>query len=218
VLNRAKRLPFVTPTPSAPRVKPPTKSSVHSKTPAPRAKELLLEAKEDAVRVKADAEADARSRLTEVQRREQRMSTREEVIERKAEGIEKRERATAAAEQQADARLAEADAIKATHLRELERRAAHRGRRSRRNPIARIEASAREEASRRIREIEQHTKEEAARRARWIVAQAIQRCAADTTVELTETSVTIPSEEMKGRIIGKEGAASGPSRPRPVST
>ena len=54
-------------------------------------------------------------------------------------------------------------------------------------------------------DLEQHTKEEAGRRARWIVAQAIQRCAADTTVELTQTSVTIPSEEMKGRIIGKEG-------------
>ena len=170
-----------------------------------RAKELLLEAKEDAVRVKADAEADARSRLAEVQRREQRMSTREEVIERKAEGIEKRERATAAAEQQATTRLAEADAVKATHVRELERVSGLTADDARAELIARIEESAREEASRRVREIEQHTKEEAARRARWIVAQAIQRCAADTTVELTQTSVSIPSEEMKGRIIGKEG-------------
>jgi ribonuclease Y len=170
-----------------------------------RAKELLLEAKEDAVRVKADAEADARGRLAEVQRREQRMATREEVIERKAEGIEKRERSTALAEQQADARLAEADAVKAMHVRELERVSGLTADDARTELLARIEATAREEASRRIREIEQHTKEEAARRARWIVAQAIQRCAADTTVELTQTSVTIPSEEMKGRIIGKEG-------------
>lgn len=170
-----------------------------------RSKELMLEAKEDAVRTKADAEADARSRLAEVQRREQRMSTREEALERKAEVIERRERASSTLEQQATARLAEAEAIKAGHVRELERVGGLTAEEARAELVASIEASAREEAGRRIREVEQHTKEEAGRRARWIVAQAIQRCAADTTVELTQTSVTIPSEEMKGRIIGKEG-------------
>jgi ribonuclease Y len=170
-----------------------------------RAKELLLEAKEDAVRLKADAETDARSRLAEIQRREQRMSTREEVIDRKAEGIEKRERASADALHQAESRLAEVDSLKASHVRELERISALTSDEARAELIARIEATARDEALRTIREMEQHTKLEAARRARWIVAQAIHRCAADTTVELTQTSVTIPTEEMKGRIIGKEG-------------
>lgn len=170
-----------------------------------RAKEAVLEAKEEAVRIKSEAERDTRGRMVEAQRREQRVATREESLEQKADDLDRRDREQAQRERQVEARLAEADATKARQLSELERVAALTSEAAREELIARVEASAREEGARRVREIEHHTKEEAARRARWIVAQAIQRCAADTAVELTQTSVTIPSEEMKGRIIGKEG-------------
>ncbi len=170
-----------------------------------RAKEVVLEAKEDAVRVKSDAEADARGRIAEAQRREQRIATREEALERRVEGVERRERTQGQRDQEADARLADAESLRVSHSRELERICGLTAEAAHVELVSTIEASAREEAARRIREIEQHTKEEGARRARWIVAQAIQRCAADASVELTQTSVSIPSEEMKGRIIGKEG-------------
>ncbi|NBX45928.1 MAG: ribonuclease Y [Chloroflexi bacterium] len=140
-----------------------------------------------------------------MQKREQRMTTREEHLERKVEQFEKRERTQVLKEQLADQKTAEAEALRASQLRELERISNLTEESARAELIARIEGSAREEATQRIREIEQQTKEEAARRARWIVAQAIQRCASDTSIELTQTSVSIPSEEMKGRIIGKEG-------------
>lgn len=170
-----------------------------------RAKELILEAKEDSVLHKAEAERHARERQAEMQKREQRMTTREEHLERKVEQFEKRERTQVFKEQLADQKTAEAEALRASQLRELERISNLTEESARAELIARIEGSAREEATQRIREIEQQTKEEAARRARWIVAQAIQRCASDTSIELTQTSVSIPSEEMKGRIIGKEG-------------
>ncbi|NBT94788.1 MAG: DUF3552 domain-containing protein, partial [Chloroflexi bacterium] len=151
------------------------------------------------------AERHARERQAEMQKREQRMTTREEHLERKVEQFEKRERTQVLKEQLADQKTAEAEALRASQLRELERISNLTEESARAELIARIEGSAREEATQRIREIEQQTKEEAARRARWIVAQAIQRCASDTSIELTQTSVSIPSEEMKGRIIGKEG-------------
>ena len=84
--------------------------------------------------------------------------------------------------------------------------------------MASIEAEAVREAAARVREIEAQTKEEAGRRARWIVSQAIQRCAAETTVETTQSSVTIPNDEMKGRIIGKEGRNIRALERRPAST
>lgn len=170
-----------------------------------RAKELILEAKEDSVLHKAEAERHRRDRQAEMQKREQRMATREEHLERKVEQFETRERTQVVKEQLAEQKTAEAEALRASQVRELERISNLTEEAARAELISRIEGSAREEATQRIREIEQQTKEEAARRARWIVAQAIQRCASDTSIELTQTSVSIPSEEMKGRIIGKEG-------------
>jgi ribonucrease Y len=168
-------------------------------------KELVLEAKEEAVRLKSAAEQDVRERRAEVQRREQRLTQREEQFERKSEGLEKRDKALVQQEQELGAARAEVDRMGQERRRELERISGLTGEEARAELVASIEAEAQREAAARVREIEAQTKEEAARRSRWIVAQAIQRCAAETTVEATQSSVTIPNEEMKGRIIGKEG-------------
>lgn len=170
-----------------------------------RQKELVLEAKEEAVRIKSAAEQDARERRAEVQRREQRLQQREENIEKKGEGLEKRDRTLAAMEAQAEETLEQAEQLRQQQQRELERIGSLTADQARAQLIASIEEQAQQEATQKIREIENQAKEEAARRARWIVAQAIQRCAAETTVETTQSTVTIPNEEMKGRIIGKEG-------------
>ncbi|HEX2185989.1 MAG TPA: ribonuclease Y [Chloroflexota bacterium] len=168
-------------------------------------KELVLEAKEEAVKIKNAAEQDARERRAEVQRREQRLQQREEHFERKSEALEQRDRALVAKEQEIEAMRQDVESLRRAQQAELERIGGLSAAEARAELIAAIEAEATREAGQRVREIEAQTKEEAARRARWIVAQAIQRCAAETTVETTQSSVAIPNEEMKGRIIGKEG-------------
>ena len=168
-------------------------------------KELILEAKEEAVRVKSAAEQDARERRAEVQRREQRLQQREESFERKSEGLEKRDRALQIKEAESQAAYEEADRLRQQQLRELERISGLTTEQAHLQLMAQVEEQAKEEAGQLVREIEQQTKDEAARRARWIVSQAIQRCAADVVVESTQSTVAIASEEMKGRIIGKEG-------------
>jgi ribonuclease Y len=170
-----------------------------------RQKEMVLEAKEEAVKTKSAAEQDARERRAEVQRREQRLQQREENFERKSESLEKRDRALSAKETEIEAAREAAEKLVGEQRRELERVSGMTAEEARFQLVASIEQEAQEEATQRIREIELATKEEASRRARWIVAQAIQRCAAETTVETTQSMVPIPNEEMKGRIIGKEG-------------
>lgn len=170
-----------------------------------RQKEMVLEAKEEAVRIKSTAEQDARERRAEVHRREQRLQQREENIERKGESLEKRDRALTAREAEIEQVREEAEQLRGQQRQELERISGLTAEQAHAQLIASIEQEAQQEATQRIREIEARTKEEAARRARWIVAQAIQRCAAETTVETTQSLVAIPNEEMKGRIIGKEG-------------
>lgn len=168
-------------------------------------KELVLEAKEEAVRIKSAAEQDARERRAEVHRREQRLQQREESFERKSENFEKRDRALTSKEGQIEAAFVEADRLRQEQQNELERISALTAQQARLQLMATVEEQSKQEASQLIREIELQTKEEASRRARWIIAQAIQRCSADVTVETTQSTVSIPNEEMKGRIIGKEG-------------
>jgi ribonucrease Y len=170
-----------------------------------RQKELVLEAKEEAVRLKTGAEQDARQRRAEVQRQEQRLSQREEQFERKLETLDKRDKALVQQEQELQAVRLEAERLGQERRGELERIAGLSADEARAELVASIESEALREAAARVREIETQTKEEAGRRSRWIVAQAIQRCAAETTVETTQSSVAIPNDEMKGRIIGKEG-------------
>ncbi|HEV2121532.1 MAG TPA: ribonuclease Y [Chloroflexota bacterium] len=168
-------------------------------------KELVLEAKEEAVRIKSAAEQDARERRAEVHRREQRLQQREESFERKSENFEKRDRALISKEAQIEAAFVEADRLRQEQQNELERISGLTTQQARLQLMATVEEQSKQEASQLIREIEIQTKEEASRRARWIIAQAIQRCSADVTVETTQSTVSIPNEEMKGRIIGKEG-------------
>jgi ribonucrease Y len=170
-----------------------------------RQKELVLEAKEESVRIKSAAEQDARERRAEIQRREQRLLQREEGFERKSEGLERRDRAISTKEMEATAAHEEAERLRLEQQQELERISGLTTQEARLQLMAAVEEQSKHEAAQLIREIESQTKEEAARRSRWIIAQAIQRCAADVTVETTQSTVAIPNEEMKGRIIGKEG-------------
>lgn len=170
-----------------------------------RQKEILLEAKDEAIKLRAAAEAENRERRAELARQERRLQQREEVLDHKMEAIERRERALATKEQEIQQIRAELENLKKQQLQELERISNLTQAQAKELLLQTIEQEVRQDASRRIREIEAEAKAEADRRAREIIATAIQRYATEQVAETTVSVVPLPSDEMKGRIIGREG-------------
>ncbi|MER3397860.1 MAG: ribonuclease Y [Chloroflexota bacterium] len=168
-------------------------------------KEILLEAKDEAIRVRNQAEAELRERRAELQRQERRLAQKEENLERRAEALERRERAVAQREREIESLRAKAEHLATLQQKELERVAGLSREEAKQLLLRSVEAEAREEAARLVRQIEQEAREEGERRARNILATAMQRLAAEVTSELTVSVVPLPNEEMKGRIIGREG-------------
>ena len=170
-----------------------------------REREILLEAKDEAIRVRTATEAENKERRAELQRSERRVQQKEENLERKLESLERREQGIALREREAEEIRAEAEELRSRQFTELERISNLTATQAKELVIQAVEAEAREEANRRVREIEQEAKTEGERRARRIVATAIQRLASDVVSETTVSVVPLPNEEMKGRIIGREG-------------
>ncbi len=168
-------------------------------------KELLLQAKDEALYIRNEAEAELKEARQTIQKQEDRLQRKEENFDRKLEGLERRERQLMHRERQIEQLYQEAGQLKAQQIVELERISALSQEEARHIILTRAEQEAREDAARRIREVEQATREEADKRARKILGMAIQRCASDYVAELTVTTVNLPGEELKGRIIGREG-------------
>ena len=168
-------------------------------------KEALLEAKEEAHRIRSDAERDARERRQEVQRSERRMIQKEESLDRKIENIEKKEESITQKEQSLINKHKDLDAAIARQMEELERISGYTVDEAKAILLANTEKEVRHEASVMIKEIESKAKEEADKKAKNIITNAIQRCAADHVAECTVSVVALPNDEMKGRIIGREG-------------
>jgi ribonuclease Y len=170
-----------------------------------RQRELLLEARDEALKLKTAAEADLRDRRAELHRQERRLQQKEELLDRRLETLDRRERGVADKERQTDEVRVQVEELKKTRLHELERVAQLTTEEARDFLLREIEQEVRSDAARRVREIEQETREEADKKARAIITLAIQRCAADQVSEVTQSTVALPNEEMKGRIIGREG-------------
>jgi ribonuclease Y len=170
-----------------------------------RQKELLLEAKEEAIRLRGQAEIELTERRAEVARQERRLAQKDENLDRKSDTFERRERGLAERETELEQLRAQAEEVRRQRIREVERVAELTQPQAREILMAEIEREVREDANRRLRFIEAETKEIAERRAREIVATAIQRVSTEVTAETTVTVVPIPSDDMKGRIIGREG-------------
>ncbi|MGN1334224.1 MAG: ribonuclease Y [Anaerovoracaceae bacterium] len=168
-------------------------------------KEALLEAKEEAHRIRSDAERDARERRQEIQRSERRMIQKEESLDRKIENIEKKEENITQKEQSLINKHKELDAAISRQMEELERISGYTVDEAKAILLANTEKEVRHEASVMIKEIESKAKEEADKKAKYIITNAIQRCAADHVAESTVSVVSLPNDEMKGRIIGREG-------------
>ncbi len=170
-----------------------------------RKREALLEARDEAFQIKRDAEREIREQRAEVQRLERRMIQREETLDRKLEGAEKRDQAAAQREQEVAKAREELQELSQRQRGELERIAGLTVEQARQELLQKIEVETRRDAVQIAKKIEAEARETAERKARETIALAIQRCAADHTAEVTVSVIPLPNDEMKGRIIGREG-------------
>ncbi len=168
-------------------------------------REIALEAKEEIHRMRTEAERELRDRRHELQQFERRLVQREESLEKKLEGIQAREERINQIQAELQKNKEHLESLIAEQKAELERLAGMTSEEARELLLRRVESEIRHEMAVMIKEAESQAKEEADRRAREIISLAIQRCAADHVAESTVSVVSLPSDEMKGRIIGREG-------------
>jgi ribonucrease Y len=168
-------------------------------------KAAIIEAKDEAYRMKADAETEEKERRKDLSALENRLVQREETLERRAEMLDKREHQISSAQGQIDKKSADLDAAIDEERKRLESLAGMTADEAKAVLMRRIEEDVKHDAAAYIRESETRAREEADKRARNIVGIAIQRVAADHTAESTVSVIHLPSDEMKGRIIGREG-------------
>ena len=168
-------------------------------------KEALLEAKEEIIQNKQAAEADEKQRKRELRELERRVMQREESLDRRNDALDKREHQLSSQAGQVEKRSRELDQLYAKQTTELERIAELTREDAHQELLDKVRGEVTHEAATIIRESEQRVKAECHKTAQEIISLAIQRCAADHTAEVTVTSVHIPSDDLKGRIIGREG-------------
>lgn len=168
-------------------------------------KEITIEAKEEAHKLRSEIEREIRDRRAEIQRLERRLIQKEETIDKKTENIEKKEEAIADKEQHLVNKEQELSEYIHKQAEELEKISGYSTEEAKELLLSNVEKEIRHEASLMIREYEQKTKEECEKKAKEIITSAIQKCAADHVAESTVSVVALPNDEMKGRIIGREG-------------
>ncbi len=175
------------------------------KTAESKKKEALVEAKDEIFKQKSEAEREIKERRTEVTRQERRIQNKEESLDKKVNNLEKKEEALAEKHKEADNCLSEAQQIKKHQFEMLEKISGFTGEEAKEHLLQNLEGELTHEKAVRISRMEARLKEESDAKARDILSQAISRCAAEHVVEATVSVVPLPSDEMKGRIIGREG-------------
>ncbi len=168
-------------------------------------KEYILEAKEEAHKLRSDTDREIRERRAEISKSERRLVQKEESIDRKLENIEKKEESITNKEESITAKQKELDRVIQQQMEELEKISGYSVEEAKAILLANTEKEIRYEASIMMKDIISKTKDEADKKAKEIITGAIQRCAADHVAESTVSVVPLPNDEMKGRIIGREG-------------
>jgi len=168
-------------------------------------KEMVLEAKDEAYRLKTEMEHEIRERRSEIQRQERRLVQKEETLDRKTEQIERKEDVLQKTEQELGKQKKTVNELMQKQMQELERIANLSFDQAKDILLNRVQNEIQHETAMIIKENENYAKEESEKRARNIISLAIQRCAADHVAETTVSVVALPNDEMKGRIIGREG-------------
>jgi ribonuclease Y len=170
-----------------------------------KAKEMVLTAKDDALKLRDEVEAETKRRRADWQRDEERMAKRREEYEQKIDRLEQRERKINLRQSDLDKRMNNLEKIEQQRLAELTRVAEMSHDEAKKLLLEAVEKDARDDMARKIRQVEAEAKEEAERRARELITLAVQRVASDQVSEISVSSVELPSDEMKGRIIGRAG-------------
>ena len=168
-------------------------------------REALLEAKEENLKSKNELDKEIKERRNELSRMEKRAMNKEETLDRKTEALEKREAGLNAKEDNLNKKLEEAKALHGKVAQELERISGLTSEQAKEYLLKTVEDEVKYDAAKLIKELETKAKEEAAKKAKEYVVTAIQKCAADHVAETTISVVQLPNDEMKGRIIGREG-------------
>ncbi|MDQ4027581.1 MAG: ribonuclease Y [Actinomycetota bacterium] len=168
-------------------------------------REALVEAKDEAFRMRQEAEADLKARRAEIERKEDRIAQREAALDTRANSLDRKEQSVEDREAHIQRQKEEVARLEATARSEVERVAGMSASDAKAMLAEQIQDEAKRDAMVLVRDIEAQAREEADRRARKIIAIAMQRVASDLTTEATVTTVTLPNEDMKGRIIGREG-------------
>ena len=175
------------------------------KTAETKKREALLEAKEESLKMKNESEKETRERRTELQRYEKRVLSKEEAVDKKAETLERRETGITAKEEELKKKRAEVDKLYGQRVQELERISGLTSEQAKDYLLKTVEDEVKIDTAKLYKELESRAKEDATKKAKEYIVTAIQRCAADHVAETTISVVQLPSDEMKGRIIGREG-------------
>ena len=170
-----------------------------------RKREKLTEAKEEIFRLRQEVEREGKERRAELQRAERRLEQKEENLDKKTERVSHKEDELKARHEELDARMAEAEALRERQLQRLEEIASLTSEEARDILLRQVELDAQHVIGLRLKELEEKAKREADRKAKEIIVTAVQRCAVEYTSEVAVSVVPLPSDEMKGRIIGREG-------------
>lgn len=168
-------------------------------------KEILLEAKDEIYRQRQESERELKERRIDIQRQERRLQQKEETLDKKIENYEKKEEVIANKLKEVEAKLLDAENLKKGQFEMLERISGFTAEQAKEHLLSNLESELIHEKSLKISEIDAQCREEADQRARDLISHAIQRCAADQVTETTVSVVPLPNDEMKGRIIGREG-------------
>ena len=175
------------------------------KTAETRKKEILLEAKEESIKTKNELEKETRERRAELQKYERRVLSKEESLDKKLEAVEKRDNGLARKEEELNRKRQEVEALNEKRVQELERISGLTSVQAKEYLLKTVEEEVKHETAVMVKEMEIRAKEEADKKAKNYIVNAIQRCAADHVAEATISVVQLPNDEMKGRIIGREG-------------
>ena len=175
------------------------------KTAETKKREALLEAKEESLKTKNELERETKERRNELQRYEKRVLSKEEAVDKKSDMLEKKEIALAAKEEQLAKKKAEVENLSEQRMKELERISGLTSEQAKDLLLKTVEDDVKLDTAKLIKELETRAKEEAGKKAKEYVVTAIQKCAADHVSETTISVVQLPNDEMKGRIIGREG-------------
>ena len=175
------------------------------KTAETTKKEALLEVKEESIRTKNDLEKETKERRAELQRYEKRVLAKEEAVDKRSDALEHRESKLTSKEEQLRQREVKVEELSQKRVQELERISGLTSEQAKEYLLKTVEEDVKHDTAKMVRELESQAKEEADKKAKEYVVNAIQRCAADHVAETTISVVQLPSDEMKGRIIGREG-------------